>query len=56
MILMLYFFFFFSLLDKGVPRAASFGVYKSQLVWFAGVAGRVAGFGAGMFAGRALLK
>ena len=36
----------FPFLDGDVPRSASCGVYISQLVRFAGVSGRVAGFGA----------
>ena len=46
----------FPFLDGGVPRSASFGVYISQLVRFAGVSGCVAGFGArgGLLARRLL--
>ena len=36
----------FPFLDGGVPRSASCGVYVSRLVRFAGVSGRVVGFGA----------
>ena len=36
----------FPFLDGGVPCSTSCGVYISRLVRFAGVSGRVAGFGA----------
>ena len=36
----------FPFLDGGVPRSASCGVCVSRLVRFAGVSGRVVGFGA----------
>ena len=36
----------FPFLGGGVPRSTSYGIYISQLVRFAGVSGRVVGFGA----------
>ena len=36
----------FPFLDGGVPRSTSYGVYVSQLIWFARVSNRVADFNA----------